>query len=83
MIEKGYDYAITICNYLNNLKGYIEKYEIENLLWCIFGLENDTYNTDLITSEYVNKLSTDIASDLGNDFYEDLYSLYNKIKGGM
>ena len=79
MIEKGYEYANIVCNYLNNLKGYIEGYEIINLMWCIFGVSEEELNTELITNEDMLKLSGDIATD-STDFYEDLYLLYKKIR---
>ncbi len=78
MIEKGYEYANVVCNYLNNLKGYIEDYEIINLMWCIFGASEEALNIELMTNDDILKLSGDVASD-SISFYEDLYFLYKKI----
>lgn len=74
-------YAYTICNYLNNLKGTIEKYEIVNLMWCIFGESEEDLNTNLIDLNDILKLSADVATDSQEQFYEDLKKLYVKIGG--
>lgn len=80
MINNELEYCNVVCNYLNNLKGYIEEYEIENLLWCVFGIPSEDIKEDLITGIDIIHLSSDIANDLGNDFYEDLYAIYRRLE---
>lgn len=71
-------YCINVCNYLNNLKGDIEDYEIKNLLWCVFGME-DLENIEIPYMDYLN-LSSDIRNDMGDMFYKDLCELANKVE---
>lgn len=71
-------YCENVCNYLNNLKGYIEDYEIKNLLWCVFGIEDIENIT--ISFDDTMKLSADISCDSGTDFYNDLCNLFRKVK---
>lgn len=79
MIKDSYNYCEVICNYLNNLKGYIEKEEIESLLWSVFGIPNEDINEDLVTNEDILKLSADVECGRDKDFYEDLYAIYKRI----
>lgn len=80
MIKDSLEYCEIVCNYLNNLKGTIEDYEIINLMWCVFGKSEEDLDTNKITNEDILRLSSDIECDKGSTFYEDLYTLYNKIK---
>lgn len=73
-------YCVNVCNYLNNLKGYIEKEEVVNLLWCVFGVESDTFNEDLITDKFIYDLSCYVACDNGTNFYKTLCELYEVVK---
>lgn len=79
VIKDSYNYCVVVCNYLNNLKGYIEKEEIENLLWCVFGIPSENIHKDLVTNEDILKLSADVECDEDKDFYEDLYEIYKRI----
>lgn len=80
MIKDSLEYCKIVCNYLNNLKGNIEDYEIINLMWCVFGASEEDLDTNKITNEDILRLSSDVECDKGSTFYEDLYTLYNKIK---
>ena len=62
-------YLENICNYLNNIKGYIDKEEIKFLLECI----DDRYYH--ITNEMVEKLSDMVENNECEDFVEELLKI--------
>ena len=57
-------YLKNVCNYLNNIKGYITDNEIRFLLECI---DNRRYH---ITSEMVEELSCYVENDMQDEFVE-------------
>lgn len=63
------NYFKNVCNFLNNIKGYITKEEIEFLLECI---GNKEYH---ITDENVNELSDLVECDKQEEFLEELIKL--------
>ena len=81
MIKNYKEYSYCICNWLNNLKGYIEDYEIYNLMWCMFGLEDDSFDKDLITQDDIDTLSSYVSCDNEDKFFEKILEIYNRIKG--
>lgn len=72
------EYCYTICNYLNNLKGYIEDYEIKNLLWCVFGME-DLEDIEISYYDTLN-ISSCVEYDEQEEFYKQLCKIKNKVK---
>lgn len=75
---KKYEYCEVVCNYLNNLKGEIEKYEIINLLWSVFGVCSEDVKEYVITGSDVMKLSGAVACDDSEAFYRKLCEIYEK-----
>jgi len=81
MNNKQKEYCRTICNFYNNLCGYMENKEISNLIFCIFNEKiNDTKIGNFI--EEIRLLNSDIECDNDINFCIDLCDLYNKIKEG-
>ena len=84
MNNKQKEYCGVICNFYNNLCGYMKNDEIKNLLECVFGL--DEIDLSYISWEEfedeVYYLNDDIACDNDINFCIDLYDLYEKIKKG-
>lgn len=79
MINDVKNYSNVICNYLNNLNGEIEHYEVKNLMWCMFGLENDSYDDILITDKDIHELSCYVSCDNEDKFYDKITSIYKNI----
>lgn len=76
-----YKYCEIVCNFLNNTKGCIEDYEIRFMLLNIFNLDiSEKEYKKYITFDLQHKLNNDVELDNGNCFYEDLHTLYAKIK---
>lgn len=71
------EYCYVICNYLNNLKGYIEDYEIRNLLWSVFGIE-DIEEIYIPYADIFN-LSKCVECDNQELFYVELCKIKEKI----
>ena len=82
------DYVETICNYFNNLKGYMEKDEIVELLSIMehyydYGIERTAIRKAL-NEKKMAKLNTEVENDESLNFYIDLYmilkDLWNEVK---
>lgn len=87
MNNKQKEYCGVICNFYNNLCGYMKKEEIKNLLKCVFEIDEiDLYNWYTMAWEdfedEIEQLNYDIACDNDINFCIDLYDLYEKIKKG-
>lgn len=82
MGDRKYEYAITVCNFLNNTQGYILDYQTRFLLLHLFDLKVDeTIFEKYFKGEIEEKLNNIVACDYENDFYECLYfDLYELIK---
>ena len=70
-------YLSNICNYLNNIKGYITEGEVRFLLECI---DDRQYH---ITNEMVKELSDYVECDMSDDFINKLVEIVNENKEFM
>ena len=85
MNNKQKEYCGVICNFYNNLCGYMKNDEIKNLIECVFNEDDeiDLYNVSWEDfKDEIEQLNYDVACDNDINFCIDLYDLYNKIKEG-
>lgn len=80
MIRDNKEYAIVMCNWFNNRYGYIELEDVEELMWCIFGLEKDSFDITLINDKVVKALNRYVSCDMEEEFYNLLLDIYESIK---
>jgi len=80
------DYVETICSYFNNLKGYMEKEEIVELL----NIMEDYYNYGIsrtsienaLTDKKLEKLNIEVENSETTNFYIDLFMILRDLWNG-
>lgn len=68
-------YIKNVCNYLNNIKGYIERGEVVFLLECI---EDKSY-INILTDKDIKKLSDYVEYDECDKFLNELINIANRL----